>query len=254
MVPRPPVDERVVLVTGGGQGIGFATAQAFFKQGYKVALADIMPSVAAKARSAFNSPDRAIGVVMDVADVSSVDRAIAEVENSLGFVDILINNASIFSVVPFRSWEEVDLDIWDKIMAVNLRGPFVCARRVLPGMRGNGWGRIVNIGSSSSISGNALRIDYTSSKGGVVTLTRSLALAVGGYGVTVNCLAPGATQSEGVLQNYPAELIAQLTQGRSISRAEVPDDLVGTILFLASDAAEFMTGQTLVVDGGRTFL
>jgi NAD(P)-dependent dehydrogenase (short-subunit alcohol dehydrogenase family) len=245
---------RVVLITGGGQGIGLECARKFFADGDRVVLGDINPSVTEVARDEFGESDRSMGVVMDVSDEDSVSRAVAEIRDALGSVDVLVNNASLFADVPFQRWDEVDLDLWDRIMAVNLRGPFVCARQVLPGMIEKKWGRIVNIGSSSSIVGMPLRLHYTASKGGVVSLTRSLARAVGNDGVTVNCVAPGATRSDAVLRNYSPEMLERLMEGRSIVRPELPADVAGGVVFLASESAGFITGQTLVVDGGAAFL
>jgi NAD(P)-dependent dehydrogenase (short-subunit alcohol dehydrogenase family) len=243
---------RVVLVTGSKRGIGLECARRFAAGGDRVVLADVDPDVVDTAAREFG--DDALGVVMDVSDESSVAAAVAEIKAALGPVGVLVNNASLFATVPFQRWDETDLDLWDRIMAVNLRGPFVCARQVLPDMIADGWGRIVNIGSSSSIVGMPLRLHYTASKGGVVALTRSLARAVGDQGVTVNCVAPGATRSESVLENYPPEMLDKLMTGRSITRPEVPADVVGAVVFMASEQAGFITGQTIVVDGGATFL
>lgn len=249
--------QKTALVTGGSGGIGLATARAFHEAGYRVVLADIDPSVtdvAAKEFAGLDGAVTALGVVMDVSDEGSVDHAMTEAEASMGRIDILVNNASVFAEVPFQTWQEVELDTWDRIMAVNLRGPFICARRALPAMIENGWGRIVNIGSTSSISGMPLRLPYTASKGGVVALTRSLARAVGESNVTVNCVAPGSTRSAAVLKHYPAEMLGKLGTGRAISRPELPEDLTGAVLFLASEGARFVTGQTLAVDGGAVFV
>lgn len=250
----PPGGERVVLVTGGAGGIGLATARAFFDAGHSIILADIREEVVHVAARSFPDPARAVGVMVDVTAARSIEAGFSEGEEAVGEVDILVNNAAVFAELPFVDWSEIEPEVWDQVMAVNLRGPFLCSRRVLPAMVRRGWGRIINLGSTSSIVGMPLRVHYATSKAGVVGMTRSLARAVGRSGVTVNCVAPGATQSEAVLKNYPRALLDHGVAGRSIPRRELPEDVVGAISFLASDAAEFITGQTLVVDGGHTFL
>lgn len=245
---------RNVLVTGGAQGIGLAITRRFFALGHTVVVGDVNPDAAAIVKRAFDDPERAHAVAMDVGDEDSVARAVDESRRAVGVVDVLVNNAALFSGLGLDTWDELDLAVWDRVMAVNVRGPFVCARQVLPDMIANGWGRIVNIGSASSLTGNPGRIHYTTSKGAVVALTRSLARAVGKSGVTVNCVAPGATRSEGVLQNYTPQMLEQGLAGRAVERPEEPEDLAGATAFLASEEASFITGQTVVVDGGAVFV
>jgi 3-oxoacyl-[acyl-carrier protein] reductase len=171
-----------------------------------------------------------------------------------GHIDVLINNAAIFASVPMSRLpiEEITVEEWDRMMAVNLRGMFLASRAVLPGMKSRGWGRIINISSGRALSNTANSIHYVTSKAGVLGFTRTLAREAGPFGVTVNAIAPGSTLSE----ENPSEEIIRMRAGRADSRAiprvQVPDDLVGAIVFLASEESAFITGQTLVVDGGAT--
>jgi NAD(P)-dependent dehydrogenase (short-subunit alcohol dehydrogenase family) len=176
------------------------------------------------------------------------------VEAALGAVSVLVNNAALFVSLPLVGWEEIDIELWDRVMGVNLRGPFVCAKRVLPGMYRGGGGRIINISSATAHMGGYRRLHYATSKAGLIGFTRALAREVGAANITVNAVAPGSTQSEGVLEQYPTAVLEAAIARRAIPRAEVPDDLVGTVLFLASDEAGFITGQTIVVDGGHVFV
>lgn len=253
-MPTVPVARRPVLVTGGAQGIGLAYARGFAANGYPVAIGDIDERVVTKAKSESHAGREMLGVVMDVSDAASVDEAVRQIESTFGPVQVLVNNAALFVSLPHVGWEQIDIELWDQVMAVNLRGAFICAKRVLPGMLEAGRGRIINITSPNAIMGGYRRVHYATSKAGVIGLTRSLAREVGAKNVTVNAIAPGATQSEGVLDTYPEEVLNTGIALRAIPRAEVPEDLVGTALFLASDDAGFITGQTIVVDGGHVFV
>jgi NAD(P)-dependent dehydrogenase (short-subunit alcohol dehydrogenase family) len=250
----PKVSERTVIVTGGAQGIGLAYARGFSRRGNPVAIFDIDESVMTTAEREAAAGHPMLGVVTDVADQASVDRAVSEVESTLGPVSVLVNNAALFVSLPLAGWKDIDVDLWDQVMAVNLRGPFVCARRVLPGMYKAGAGRIINISSSTAHMGGYQRLHYVTSKAGVIGFTRALAKEVGQAGITVNAVAPGSTVSEGVLASYSPEVLSNVVSRRAIPRPEVPEDLVGVVTFLASDEAAFITGQTIIVDGGHVFL
>jgi NAD(P)-dependent dehydrogenase (short-subunit alcohol dehydrogenase family) len=231
-----------------------AYARGFAARGYPVAIGDIDEQVLKTATSESEAGRPMMGVVLDVSDAESVDQAVTEVEAAFGQVLVLVNNAALFVALPHVGWEDIDFELWDRVMAVNLRGPFVCAKRVLPGMYQAGGGRIINISSPNAHMGGYRRIHYATSKAGVIGLTRSLAREVGQANITVNAIAPGSTQSEGVRATYPAEVLNTGIALRAIPRAEVPEDLVGTALFLASDDAGFITGQTIIVDGGHVFV
>ena len=170
--------------------------------------------------------------------------------DTFGGIDGLINNASLMSVLPRGDWFEIEADRWDSVMAVNLKGIFLCCRAVYPYMQKRGGGRIVNISSSRIWEGNPNRLDYTTSKAGVVGLTRALAREVGDDNIGVNAVTPGLTMSETQLASSSSNYLGGRDDGKCFKRPQVPDDLVGTVMFLLTDAAGFMTGQTLNVDGG----
>ena len=245
---------RPVLVTGAAQGIGLAYARGFADGGYPVAIADIDEGVEAVAEGESRSGRAMTGVVMDVSDPESVDKGISKIESNLGDVAVLVNNAALFVSLPHGGWNDIDIPLWDRVMAVNLKGPFICCKRVLPNMVKANAGRIINITSTTAHMGGYQRMHYASSKAGVIGLTRALSREVGEYNITVNAIAPGNTQSEGVLSKYPADMLNTAIAMRAIPRAQVPEDLVGAALFLASDNAGFITGQTIVVDGGHILL
>jgi 3-oxoacyl-[acyl-carrier protein] reductase len=169
-----------------------------------------------------------------------------------GTIDVLINNASLMSVLQRRNWMEIPVDEWDRVMAVNLRGIFLCCKAVFPTMRDKKYGKIVNISSSRFWEGSPNRLHYTTSKAGVIGLTRALSREVGEYGVTVNAITPGYTLSETQQATSSGNYLAVHSQGRSMGREQYPEDLVGAVMFLSSAASDYMTGQTVNVDGGKS--
>jgi 3-oxoacyl-[acyl-carrier protein] reductase len=185
-----------------------------------------------------------------VADQASVNAMVRAAAERFGRIEVLVNNAALFSALPLRNLEEIEVEEWDKVMAVNLRGPFLCVKAVVPYMKRQGYGKIINISSGSILSGNALRIHYVTSKAGLIGLTRSLARALGDYHICVNTLMPGSTASEGTLAAYPYEHLERNAGLRAFKRVERPEDLVGTVVFLASADSDFITGQAILVDGG----
>jgi 3-oxoacyl-[acyl-carrier protein] reductase len=243
---------QVVVVTGGGKGIGKVYTQEFARGGAGVVAADIDGAAAAEVAAALQAEGcKAVATQTDIADADSVARMTEAALAAFGTIDVLINNASLMSVLPRRSWLEIPVEEWDRVMAVNLRGMFLCCRAVFPIMKDKGRGKIVNISSSRVWEGTPLRLHYTTSKAGVVGLTRALAREVGPFNVTVNAVSPGNTLSETQVQTSDSQYLASRTQGRAIARAQVPDDLVGAVMFLAAPASDFITGQTINVDGGR---
>jgi 3-oxoacyl-[acyl-carrier protein] reductase len=168
-----------------------------------------------------------------------------------GRIDGLINNASLMSVLPRGDWFRIPIDEWDRVMAVNLKGIFLCCRAVYPHMKAQGGGRIVNISSSRIWAGNPNRLHYTTSKAGVVGLTRALAREVGDDKIGVNAITPGFTESETQMASSSSNYVAGRDQSRCFKRPQYPDDLVGAVMFLISDASAFITGQTINVDGGQ---
>jgi 3-oxoacyl-[acyl-carrier protein] reductase len=247
--------ERVAVVTGGGHGIGKAYCHGLAKEGAAVVVAELDPEAAKQvAEDLKEFGHEALGIPTDVADQNSVRAMVENATQQFGHVDILINNAAIFASVPMSRTpiEAITVDEWDRMMAVNLRGMFLASQAVIPGMKSQGWGRIINISSGRALSNTANSIHYVTSKAGVLGFTRTLARESGPYGITVNAIAPGSTLSE----ENPSEEIVRMRAGsadsRAIPRVQLPADLVGAVVFLASEEAAFITGQTIVVDGGAT--
>ncbi|WP_230206532.1 SDR family NAD(P)-dependent oxidoreductase [Microbacterium gorillae] len=253
-ITENPTRVRTVLVTGGAQGLGAAFAKAFAAQGDRVVVADIDGPGAERtaAEISLSAAVPAIAVTVDVTDRASTDAlAAAAAAAGDGRIDVVINNAAIYATLTRAPFEELDEREWDRVMAVNLKGPWQVARAVSPLLSENG--RIVNIASATVFSGSAQWAHYVASKAGVIGLTRVLAKELGPRGITVNAVAPGFTLTEashGLIddaENYGVD------RG-SIRRPIQPDDIVGTVLYLASPAGAFVTGQTVVVDGGRQFI
>jgi 3-oxoacyl-[acyl-carrier protein] reductase len=246
--------DRVVIVTGGAHGIGKAYCKGFADSGARIVIADI-DKVGADA-AAREIGAQALPIQVDVSEEEATKKMAAQVLDRFGGIDILINNAAIFSVAPMNrgTIETIDPQEWDKLMAVNLRGLFFCCRAVLPTMRRQKFGKIINIASGTVFAGSPGRIHYVTSKSATIGFTRTLAREVGGDNINVNCLAPGNTLSE----ENPTQEIIHLRQSsaglRALKRVQVPQDVVGAMLFLASSLSDFMTGQTMNVDGGIAFL
>ena len=235
------LDGKVAIVTGGSQGIGAAIADALAGAGATILIADLEP------------PEGGIR-----ADVSSEDDVTAMVEETLsrhGRIDILVNNAGLYASLAMRPFDEIPLDEWRQVMDVNVASMFLTCRAVVPAMREQGGGKIVNISSGTPFRGVPFLLHYVTSKGAIVALTRALAKELGKDGIHVNCVAPGFTMTEGV-EAHP-EVVEKLRDvsvaARTIQRDQVPEDVAGAVVFLCSPAADFITGQTMVIDGGQYF-
>ena len=251
--PRFNLENRTVIVTGGGRGIGKVYAQEFAKAGARVVAADIdEPAAKAVAEALTADGHVALGLGVDIASEASTSAMARATMERFDTIDVLINNASLMSVLPRRSWTEIPVEEWDRVMAVNLRGLFLCCRAVFPAMKEQKHGKIVNISSSRVFEGAPNRLHYTTSKAGVIGFTRALAREVGELGITVNAVAPGMTESDTQVGSTSGNYLAAQIAGRAIERVEVPEDLVGAVMFLSSPASDFMTGQTLLVDGGKS--
>lgn len=243
---------QTVIVTGGGKGIGKVYVQELAKAGAKVLAADIDEAGAlGVAQELRDQGHHVFGMRSDISDERSVEEMARRALDETGRIDVLVNNASLMSVLPRRSWLEIPVDEWDRVMAVNLRGMFLCCRAVHGAMQQQGRGKIVNIASSRVFEGTPLRLHYTTSKAGVIGFTRALAREVGPHGINVNAVSPGNTLSETQVGSSSSQYLATRAEGRSIPRNQVPEDLVGAVMFFASRASDFITGQTLVVDGGK---
>jgi NAD(P)-dependent dehydrogenase (short-subunit alcohol dehydrogenase family) len=243
------LDGKVAIVTGGGRGIGAHYCRGLAAEGAKVVVADLTSGGA----RAIASEIGGLAWQVDVADEASVRAMAAGAIDNYGRIDILINNAAMFTEVlqPRKIFDEILVDEWDRVMAVNVRGPFLCAKAVAPTFRRQRSGVIINISSGTIFSGSDGFMHYVTSKAAVWGMSHVLARELGEYGVRVNAITPGLTSSEMVQEVYPQERLTTVAQNRIFKREQVPEDLVGTILFLCSDASAFITGQTFNVDGGN---
>lgn len=243
--------DKVVIITGAAQGIGETYAKALAEEGARIVVADILDGTDV-VREIKEKGGRALFVNTDVSDEASASAMAAAAVEYFGRIDVLVNNAAVYASLDLKPFEEIDVLEWDKVMSVNVRGPFVCAKAVVPYMKRNGYGRIVNISSGTPFKGMPNLLHYVTSKGAVLALTRALAREVGDHGICVNTLAPGLVLSEGVIQNRELrdKLTGPVIASRAIKRDQVPSDLIAPLLFLVSDDSAFMTGETVVVDGG----
>jgi NAD(P)-dependent dehydrogenase (short-subunit alcohol dehydrogenase family) len=245
--------DKVAVITGGASGIGHAYARRFLAEGARVVVADVADAAAAADK--LDAAGRALGVPTDVSDAASVRGMVAAAVARFGRIDVLVNNAALFAALKPQAFDAIPEAEWDRVMAVNVKGVWNCARAVVPVMRGQGGGRIVNVASAIVAKGTALLLHYVTSKGAVVAMTRALARELGPDGITVNAVAPGFILSDGVQAN-PAIgefQIDAIMRARSLKRDAFPEDVEGAVVFLASDDSAFMSGQTLIVDGGSVF-
>ena len=245
---------KVAIITGGARGIGRAYALRLADEGARIVIADVIDGTAVK-NEVEKKGGEAITVLTDVSNEESVKAMARAAIDQFGRIDILVNNAGLFTVVGKKPFYEISSTEWDQVMAVNLKGIFHCCKAVYPQMKKQGKGKIINVSSGTVYQGVPFFLHYVASKGGIIALTRSLAREVGDDGICVNNVAPGLTVSEGVIGNpmYPEASLKMVASGRCFKRDEVPEDLTGTIVYLASDDSDFVTGQSIVVDGGSVF-
>ena len=243
---------RVALVTGAGSGIGYDLARGLAAHGYRVVLGDVRHAEAAAQRLR-DEGFAAGGIAMDVTSDAEVAGAMAFAEAEFGGLDVLVNNAGLFTTIRRAPFEDLSIAEWERVFAVNVTGVFRVAKAALPLLKASGAGRIINITSATVHSAPPNLLHYVSTKGALAAMTRSLARELGDHRITVNAIAPGFTLSTGVLANAGAGLdpqSARARNARAIKRDQEPRDLIGATCFFAGEESEFITGQTLVVDGG----
>ncbi len=248
------VRDRVVIITGAGQGIGREFARQFAAAGAIVIVADFNGDNAERvAREIKAAGGYAMSSVVDIGDQVSLDAMVRMVLSKFGRVDVLINNAGMFSTLQKRPFDEIPLDEWQRVLHVNITGTFLSVRAVLPAMRQAKWGRIINISSNAVPKGIGQYLHYVTSKSAIIGMTNAMARELGPSGINVNCIRPGGVRTEvpRVADVTPERRVAMLSE-QCIPRGMVPPDLVGLAMFLCTPASAFITGQTLACDGGMT--
>ena len=241
--------DRTIIVTGAATGIGQAFAVGCGEQGANVVVADMNPADET-VQLVEDAGGRAHYVRVDVSDRASTEAMAKAATDTFGRIDGLVNNAAYFREIKLTPFPEIPDDVWDRTFSVNVKGIWLCSSAVLPAMRERGGGSIVNIASIVAVAGQPGYLHYVASKGAVLSMTKGLAKELGGDGVRVNVIAPGFVIT-GATEDRPAEWKESFLRARALSREQRPDDLVGTALFLLSDLAGFVSGQTIVVDGGH---
>ncbi len=247
------LQNKVCVITGAGHGIGKAYARRFAEEGAQVVIAEIDDRAGQSVAAALGEAGLSGWArTTDVKSYQSVEGLVRETLDRFGKIDVLLNNAAIY--VTERLWkgpvEELALEEWDRVLEVNLKGVFLCCRAVIPVMKRQKSGKIINIASGTFFNGTGNMPHYTTSKGGVIALTRVMAKQLGPWGINVNCMTPGSTMSEETVTDAVRQRRESSARDRAFSRIELPEDITGTALFLASSDSDFMTGQLLLVDGG----
>ena len=244
---------RTAIVTGGAGGLGRHYSEALAREGAMVAILDVGEcNAAAVAINDAVSRRACVGLAADVSDEVSVKTAIASILKWTGRVDILVNNAAIYSTLPPVSFADIDVAVWDRVMAVNLRGPFLMVKHAAPAMISRKYGKIINVSSGTAYKGMPLVLHYVTSKGGILAFTRALSRELGRHNICVNTLAPGLIKTDGDHANSPRIAAARdgVIRSRAFQREGYPTDLLGALIFLSSPDSDFITGQTIAVDGG----
>ena len=246
---------RVAIVTGGAKGIGRHYSEALAAEGASVVVADVADSDAAsQAIAGKHGSNSVMGMAFDVSNEGSVKDLVARTMERFGQIDVLVNNAALYAPLQETRCTEIDAALWDQVMAVNLRGPFLMVKHVAPHMTARGYGKIINIGSGTAYRGIPWMLHYVTTKGGIMAMTRALSRELGEHGIRVNTLMPGFTLSDTILAENPGHVETareRAVASRALKRDEQPEDLIGALIFLASADSDFVTGQTIAVDGGN---
>jgi NAD(P)-dependent dehydrogenase (short-subunit alcohol dehydrogenase family) len=243
--------DKVIIVTGGAQGLGRAYAVALSQEGATVVIADVLDAKQVEEEIQAKNGE-ALAIYTDVSDERSTKEMAHKAAERFGRIDVLINNAALYASLKTKPFFEISSEEWDVVMRVNLKGVFLCCKAVYPQMMKQGNGKIINVSSATHFKGLSSFVHYVTSKGGIISFTRALARELGDYGISVNAIAPGYTLTKDTKSEHIFDdaVINAAVASRCFKRHELPEDLTGTILFLASNDSDFMTGQTIVVDGG----
>lgn len=244
------LEGKVAIVTGGARNIGAVYAKRLAAEGASVVIADILDGVEV-VKEIEKAKGEALSLRVDVSKEEDTVHMAQQTVKRFGRIDILVNNAAIFLSIKRRPFYELSSEEWDQVTSVNIKGPFLCAKAVFPQMKNQRSGKIINISSTTALQGTPLFLHYVASKAALIGMTRSLAREVGEYGICVNAIAPGLVEHEG--QTAPKAFTEFQLKVRSLKRLETPDDLNGTLVYLASSDSNFVTGQTIIVDGGSVF-
>ena len=248
------LEGRVAIVTGGAKGIGAHYSGVLAAEGARVMIADIADGQELAAGiAAKHGANSVVSEIFDVSDEGSVKRLVAKTLERFGQIDVLVNNAALYAPLHEQKFTEIDADLWDKVMAINLRGPFLMAKHVAPEMAKRGYGKIINIGSGTAYRGIPWMMHYVTTKGGIMAMTRSMSRELGDDGIRVNTLMPGFTLSDSIVNQNPGHVETarnRAVASRAIKRDMHPQDLLGALVFLSSADSDFITGQTIAVDGG----
>jgi NAD(P)-dependent dehydrogenase (short-subunit alcohol dehydrogenase family) len=249
------LDGRVAILTGGAKGIGRHYARTLAAEGARLMIADIADGQDLAAELARDHGANSVASrITDVSDEAAVTALVAETMDRFGKIDILVNNAALFAPLQETACTEIDTALWDRVMAINLRGPFLMVKHVVPPMRAQHYGKIINIGSGTAFRGIPWMLHYVTSKGGIMAMSRALSRELGEHGIRVNTLAPGFTLSDTVMSENPGHVetaSARAVASRALKRDQQPQDLLGALVFLAGADSDFITGQTTAVDGGN---
>ena len=249
------LDGRIAIVTGGAKGIGRHYSFALAAEGARVMVADIVDGAeVAAAIATKHGANSVASEIFDVSDESAVKTLVARTMDRFGQIDVLVNNAALYAPLQEAKFTEIDVALWDRVMAINLRGPFLMAKHVAPVMAVRRYGKIINIGSGTAYRGIPWMLHYVTTKGGIMAMTRSMSRELGDDGIRVNTLMPGFTLSDSIVNENPGHVHTardRAIASRALKRDQQPEDLIGALIFLASADSDFVTGQTIAVDGGN---